>query len=48
MCCDYMRNINPIFTEKEFKEVESIKKKTGLNWHDFILRAAHALNAGGE
>ena len=43
-----MNTINETFTEKEFEEIKSIKKKTGLNWHDFILRAAHALNAGGE
>ena len=48
MYCDYMRNINPIFTDEEFEEIDAIKEKTGLNWREFILRAAHALNAGGE
>ena len=48
MYCDYMRNINPIFTDDEFDEIEKIKNKTGLSWHDFVLRAAHALNSGGE
>ena len=48
MYCDYMRNINPMFTDDEFDEIEKIKNKTGLGWHDFVLRAAHALNAGGE
>jgi hypothetical protein len=43
-----LKTINETFTEDEFEEIEAIKKKTGLNWHDFILRAAHALNAGGE
>ena len=43
-----MNTINETFTKKEFEEIKSIKKKTGLNWHDFILRAAHALNASGE
>lgn len=43
-----MQNINEKFTDVEFEEIKAIKKKTGLNWHDFILRAAHALNAGGE
>lgn len=48
MYCDYMRNINPIFTDDEFDEIEKIKNKTELSWHDFVLRAAHALNACGE
>ena len=43
-----MNTINEKFTENEFEELKVIKKKTGLNWHDFILRAAHTLNAGGE
>jgi len=43
-----LNTINEKFTEDEFEEIKSIKKKTGVNWHDFILRAAHALNAGGE
>lgn len=28
------------FTQEEYIEIETIKKATGLNWHDFILDAA--------
>ena len=28
------------FTDEEMTEIETIKKATGLNWHDFILDAA--------
>ena len=45
---DRMNTINETFTENEFEEIKSIKKKTGLNWHDFILRASHTLNACGD
>ena len=45
---DRMNTINETFTQKEFEEIKSIKKKTELNWHDFILHAAHTFNASGE
>ena len=35
-----MKNINEKFTDEEHEEIETIKKATGLNWHDFILDAA--------
>ena len=28
------------FTDAELTEIETIKKETGLNWHDFLLDAA--------
>lgn len=45
---DKLNTINETFTEEEFKELKNIKIKTGLNWHDFIMFAAHSMNAGGE
>ena len=36
-----MRELKGIFfTAEELTEIETIKKATGLNWHDFILDAA--------
>ena len=32
------------FTDKELIEIQTIKKETGLNWHDFILDAARLYN----
>ena len=32
------------FTAEERTEIETIKKATGLNWHDFILDAARLYN----
>ena len=39
-----MKNINEKFTDEEHNEIETIKKSTGLNWHDFILDAARLYN----
>lgn len=39
-----MKNINEKFTDDEHNEIELIKSKTGLNWHDFILDAARLYN----
>ena len=39
-----MKNINEKFTDEEHEEIETIKKETGLNWHDFILDAARLYN----
>lgn len=39
-----MHNPNPRFTDEEFEDLLVIKKKTGLNWHDFIIHAAENLN----
>jgi len=32
-----MRNINIIFEDKEYKEIEQQKKISKLSWHDFII-----------
>ena len=32
------------FNREEYIEIETIKKATGLNWHDFILDAARLYN----
>lgn len=45
---DKLNTINETFTEEEFNELKRIKVKTGRNWHDFIMFAAHSMNAGGE
>lgn len=37
-----MRSINPVFTDKEFAEIERIKIESGLNWHSFLIAAAVA------
>lgn len=42
------KNINEPFTIEEFEEIESIKNKTGMNWHDFLLHAAYFLNASSK
>ena len=34
-----MRNINPTFTNEEFAELDMIKDKSGLNWHDLVYDA---------
>ena len=45
---DKLNTINEKFTKEEFEEVKAIKVKTGRNWHDFIMFAAHSMNAGGD
>jgi len=32
-----MKQLNVTFEDKEHKKLEDAKKKSGLNWHDFIL-----------
>ena len=39
-CCMPNHKDNLFFTDEEHNEIETIKKATGLNWHDFILDAA--------
>ena len=34
-----MRNINPIFTDDEFDELELVKDKHDMNWHDLVYDA---------
>jgi len=39
-----MRNINPTFTDSEFKEIELIKEQSPCrNWHDFVIKAARLM-----
>ena len=35
-----MKQLNITYEDKEHKELEGIKSKSDLNWHDFILEAA--------
>jgi len=35
-----MRTLNETFTDEEFKRLLKAKKKTGLNWHEFIMSFA--------
>ena len=35
-----MKQLNITYEDKEHKELETIKNKSNLNWHDFILEAA--------
>ncbi len=35
--------INETFSEEEWKILKPIKLKSGLNWHDFILRISTEL-----
>ena len=32
-----MKQINITFEDKEHKQIETVKDKSGLNWHDFLL-----------
>lgn len=38
------KNINETFTLEEFEEIKTVKEKTGLDWHEFIIYAAKNLN----
>lgn len=33
-----MKSIHAIFTDGEYKKIATKKEKSGLNWHDFILK----------
>jgi len=33
-----MKSIHAIFTDEEHEKIAEKKKKSGLNWHDFILK----------
>ena len=35
-----MKTLLEKFTDDEFKKLLIVKKKTGLNWHDFIMTFA--------
>jgi len=35
-----MKQLNITYEDKEHKELEQIKQKSGLNWHDFVLECA--------
>jgi hypothetical protein len=32
-----MKQLNVTFEDKEHKELEAAKNKSGKNWHDFLL-----------
>jgi len=34
------------FDEREWSELQDIKKRAGLTWHDFILKAARRFDYG--
>ncbi|MCW7077488.1 MAG: hypothetical protein OCU18_09485 [Candidatus Syntrophoarchaeum sp.] len=34
-----MKTLNETFTDEEYETMLSVKKESGLNWHDFILNA---------
>ena len=36
-----MKHLRETFTDQEFEELQKFKKRTCLNWHGFILTAAH-------
>lgn len=38
-----MKTIHTILEDEEFEEVNKIKIKSGLSWHDFILSIAENL-----
>ena len=33
----FMKQLNETFEDEEHKKITKLKKKLGLNWHDFIL-----------
>jgi len=34
-----MKQLNITFEDQEHKELEKKKEQSGLNWHDFIIKA---------
>ncbi len=38
-----MKVIHVIFTDEEHEEISRAKERSGLNWHDFIKRAAEKM-----
>ena len=34
---DRMKTLNETFTDEEYEMMLRVKKKAGLNWHDFIF-----------
>ena len=40
-----MKTLFEKFADEEFKRLRIAKKKTGLNWHDFIMTFAEIIEA---
>jgi len=38
-----MKTINETFTDEEYETMLIVKKKAGLNWHDFIFSGASCM-----
>jgi len=34
-----MKALQFVLTDEEFKELQEVKLKSGLNWHDFVIAA---------
>lgn len=41
MCGDYMKNINPTFTDKEFNRIKAVKEYMSLNWRNFLIKVSN-------
>jgi len=35
-----MRTLNVVFEDRDFAALEAARKRSGLNWRDFLLRKA--------
>ena len=41
-----LQTLNEKFNEDEWKELQEIKKRAGMIWHDFILSAVRSFDYG--
>ncbi len=43
-----LQTLNEKFDETEWAELQEIKKRAGLTWHDFILHSARSFDCGSD